>query len=189
VITSDVHRQFGPDIIFDAHNIPFKNDTFNLVIAGQVLEHTMKPWIVASEIQRVLKVGGFAHIETPVNFPFHAHPYDFYRFTYTGLRSLFDECAVEKSFVTEGNASSVAVMNSELLINTFSNRYARQIALFTARLLFGWIKYLDADPKDDVKNIRRLSIPKGIGFTFKFDGIKRTPKQLLSEYYSIAQKK
>ena len=186
VITSDVHRQFKPDIIFDAHNISFKNNTFNLVIAAQVLEHTMQPWVVASEIQRVLKPLGMAHIETPVNFPYHAHPYDFYRFTYTGLRSLFDKCNVQKSFVTEGNANSVAVMNSELLINFFSNKYLRRIALFTARILFGWIKYLDADTKDGIKNIRRLAIPKGIGFSFQFDGIQRTPKELLDEYYEVA---
>jgi hypothetical protein len=79
-------------------------------------------------------------------------------------------------------------MNSELFINFFANRYLRQVALFTTRILFGWIKYLDVDPKSNVKNIRRLAIPKGIGFTFQFDGIKRTPKQLLEEYYLIASK-
>ena len=189
VITSDVHRQFAPDIIFDAHAIPFKNDTFNLVIAGQVLEHTMKPWVVASEIERVLKPMGMAHIETPVNFPFHAHPYDFYRFTFTGLRSLFSHCNVQKSFVTEGNGSTVAVMNSELLINFFSNRYLRQIALVTSRILFSWFKYFGNDAKDSVKNIRRLAIPKGIGFTFQFDGRKRSSKELLMEYYEIAKHK
>lgn len=189
VITSDVHRQFKPDIIFDAHHIPFKNATFNLVIAGQVLEHTMKPWVVASEIQRVLIPMGIAHIETPVNFPFHAHPYDFYRFTYTGLRSIFDRCKVQKSFVTEGNASTVALMNSELFINSFSNKYLRRVALFFSRFFWGWLKYFDNDFKDNVKNIRRLAIPKGIGFTFQFDGVQRTPKQLLEEYYSIASRK
>ena len=169
--------------------MPFKNDTFNLVIAGQVLEHTMKPWVVASEIERVLKPMGMAHIETPVNFPFHAHPYDFYRFTFTGLRSLFSQCNVQKSFVTEGNGSTAAVMNSELLINFFSNRYLRQMALVTSRILFSWLKYLGSDAKDSVKNIRRLAIPKGIGFTFQYDGKKRSPKELLMEYYEIAKHK
>jgi hypothetical protein len=163
VITSDVHRQYSPDIVFDAHEIPFKNDLFDLVIAGQVLEHTMKPWIVASEIQRVLKVNGLAHIETPLNFPYHSHPYDFYRFTYTGLRSIFDHCSVLKSFVTEGNASTVAVMCSEFIVNKFQSKYARMMALFVTRYLFFWIKYFDNEKLDSVKSIRSLAIPKGIG--------------------------
>ncbi len=188
VITSDVHRQFGPDIIFDAHHIPFKDNVFHLVIAGQVLEHTMQPWVVANEIQRVLKPMGLAHIETPVNFPYHAHPYDFYRFTYTGLRSLFHKCNVQKSFVTEGNASSVAVMNSDFLISLFKQKFLRKLSLFVARILFGWIKYLDKDSKDNINSVRRLAIPKGIGFTFQFDNIKRSPKDLLLEYYEILNK-
>ncbi|MCZ2222883.1 MAG: class I SAM-dependent methyltransferase [Chitinophagales bacterium] len=185
VVTSDVHRLFKPDIIFDAHSIPYADNTFSLIIAGQVLEHTMKPWIVANEMQRVIKKDGYMHIETPVNFPYHAHPYDFYRFTFTGLRSLFGKCSVYKSFVTEGNASAAAVLNSEFLINLFSNKYLRAGALFAARFLFGWMKYFDADNKDNIKNHRRLASPKGIGITFKYDGIQRTDKDLLQEYYAI----
>jgi hypothetical protein len=189
VLTSDVHRQYSPDIVFDAHAIPFNNDQFDLVIAGQVLEHTMKPWIVASEIQRVLKVNGLAHIETPLNFPYHAHPYDFYRFTYTGLRSIFDHCSVLKSFVTEGNASTVAVMCSEFIVSKFQSKYSRIIALFVSRYLFFWMKYFDNEKLDSVKSIRSLAIPKGIGFTFQFDGKQRSPKELLEEYYQIAARK
>ncbi|MBX2932311.1 MAG: methyltransferase domain-containing protein [Chitinophagaceae bacterium] len=185
VVTSDVHCLFSPDIVFDAHSIPYADKTFDLIIAGQVLEHTMKPWIVAEEMQRVIKLEGYIHIETPVNFPYHAHPYDFYRFTYTGLRSLFNKCSVYKSFITEGNASAAAVLNSEFVINLFSNKYLRAGALFAARFLFGWMKYFDTDNKDNIKNLRRLASPKGIGITFKYDGIQRTDKELLNEYYSI----
>lgn len=185
VVTSDVHCLFKPDIVFDAHAIPYANNTFDLIIAGQVLEHTMKPWIVAAEMQRVIKQNGYIHIETPVNFPYHAHPYDFYRFTYTGLRSLFNKCSVHKNFITEGNASAAAVVNSELFINLFSNKYARAICLFFTRFLFGWLKYLDNDKQDTISHIRKLASPKGIGFTFKYDGIERTDKELLKEYYTI----
>jgi hypothetical protein len=34
VITSDVHNTFKPDLIFDGHSIPFKDCTFDLVLAA-----------------------------------------------------------------------------------------------------------------------------------------------------------
>ena len=71
-----------------------------MVLAAQVIEHTMNPWKFCTELQRVTKTGGLLQIEAPQNYPYHAEPYDFFRFTFTGLRSLFPECEVEKSSIT-----------------------------------------------------------------------------------------
>ena len=43
VITSDVHNEFKPDYIFDGHFIPFADGCFDLVLAAQVIEHTINP--------------------------------------------------------------------------------------------------------------------------------------------------
>lgn len=54
------------DIIFkvaDAHKLPFKQASFDLVICTEVLEHVVNPEQVVSEIERVLKPGGAAIIE------------------------------------------------------------------------------------------------------------------------------
>lgn len=47
----------------DAHNLPFDDDTFDLVICAEVLEHVLEPEKVVAEIKRVLTKKGSAIIE------------------------------------------------------------------------------------------------------------------------------
>lgn len=183
VINSDVHLLFKPDIVFDAHEIPFKNESFDLVIASQVLEHTFKPWKVAKEIERVVKVNGEILIEVPFNFQYHSPPYDFFRFTFTGLRSLFANSALISYEAPEGKAATIASMNSSFLIELFSNRLLRIIALFISRILFGLIKYIDLLYSS--KSLKSTILPKGIVMLFKKDGVKRNNIILLEDYYNL----
>lgn len=183
VITSDVHDGFGPDYIFDGHFIPFADNSFDAVLASQVIEHTINPWKFCQELQRVTKMGGLLQIEAPQNFPYHAEPFDFFRFTFTGMRSLFPKCTVLKAEITEGNASNVAVTLSNYIINTSSTKMIRRGWLFITRILFGWMKYLDK--LQPIPNRRTVSMPKGYAFTFKKDNIIREPKDLLNEFYNL----
>ncbi|NQX86243.1 MAG: class I SAM-dependent methyltransferase [Flavobacteriaceae bacterium] len=186
LITSDIHSQFKPDIVFDSHQIPFANESFDLVIAGQVLEHTFKPWEVAKEIERVVKTSGNILIEVPFNFPYHSPPYDFFRFTFTGLRSLFTKCSLKEYEVAEGKASTIAVFNSQFLIESFSSRIIRMLMLFIGRILFGWIKYLDLLNKKTT--IRSIAMPKGFSMIFQKDNIKRKNNDLLSDFFLLKNK-
>lgn len=183
VITTDVHATFKPDYIFDGHYIPFENACFDLVLAAQVIEHTLHPWLFCEELQRVTKINGFLQIEAPQSFPYHAEPYDFFRFTFTGMRSLFRECAVVTSEITEGNAANVAVTVSNFFINTSSTRWIRSAWLFVTRLTLGWMKYLDR-PKVSLTR-RSVSMPKGYAFTFQKDSQPRSSKDLLTEFYQL----
>lgn len=181
VIASDVHIQFAIDVVLDGHEIPFKEEVFDLVLAAQVIEHTLKPWLFASEIFRVTKTGGYIQIEAPQNYPYHGQPYDFYRFTFTGLRSLFSKCSLHKATITEGNASTVAITNANFIVNASSNKYYRQMALLTTRFLFGWMKYLD-----NLKLTQRtVSSPKGFAMTFLKDNKERTTDELFEEFYKL----
>lgn len=183
VITSDVHNEFIPDVIFDGHNIPFEDGTFDLVFAAQVIEHTLNPWEFCSECQRVTKIGGLMQIEAPQNYPYHAAPYDFFRFTYTGFISLFKDCDVIDVEITEGNASMVAVTISDYLINTSSNKYLRRFFLFITRISLGWLKYLDKF--QNKINKRTVSSPKGFAFTFMKSGKEKDINTVLEEYYKL----
>jgi len=183
VIASDVHNEFKPDYIFDGHSIPFANNCFDLVLAAQVIEHTINPWQFSQELQRVTKLGGLLQIEAPQTFPYHAEPYDFFRFTFTGMRSLFPKCQVLRTEITEGNAAMVAVTISNYIINTSSIRFIRSGLLLITRLLLGWIKYLDR--LQPVLNRRTVSMPKGYAFTFKKDELQRKSVDLLNEFYEL----
>ncbi|WP_395053488.1 class I SAM-dependent methyltransferase [Flavobacterium sp.] len=181
VITSDVHTQFAIDVVLDGHEIPFKDEVFDLVLAAQVIEHTLKPWVFASEIFRVTKTNGYIQIEAPQNYPYHGQPYDFFRFTFTGLRSMFSKCKLYNAVITEGNASTIAITNANFIVNASSNRYYRQIALFITRFMFGWMKYLD-----NLKLTQRtVSSPKGFAMTFLKDNKERNSDELFEEFYKL----
>lgn len=47
----------------DAHALPFNNNSFDLVVCAEVLEHVLKPEQVLDEIKRVLRKDGTAIIE------------------------------------------------------------------------------------------------------------------------------
>lgn len=59
-------KKYYPKIKFqvsDAHKIPYKNESFNIITCTEVLEHVDDPKTVLLEIRRVLKKDGFAIIE------------------------------------------------------------------------------------------------------------------------------
>ena len=59
----------------DALNLSFDDNTFDLLISVEVIEHVGRPEQMIEEIQRVLKPGGFALITFPsLDFPFTYDP-------------------------------------------------------------------------------------------------------------------
>ena len=55
----------SPLIIGDAHDLPFKDRTFNFILALDVIEHLKKPEVFLKEIKRVLQKNGYLLISTP----------------------------------------------------------------------------------------------------------------------------
>lgn len=181
-VTSDVHLQYGVDLVLDAHNIPFANETFDIVLAQQVLEHCIRPWQVAEEFERVVKKDGLIQIEVPFCFPYHSAPYDFYRYTYSGLRSLFRLCKVKDLTVPEGPFSSIAIAISTALTESSNNRYIRIFWLTVSRILLWPFKYFDIFIGKKVKN--KMSLPKGFTLTFEKDSIHKSDELLISQIRS-----
>lgn len=186
VITSDVHMQFRPDVVFDVHAIPFPNDFFHLVIAAQVIEHTMRPWVAAKEMERVCTKQGVLQIEVPFAFPYHAAPYDFFRFTFTGMRSLFPSCQVVDYKATEGPFSAAAVVNAQALIEVSSISRVRQLMVVIGRLIFFWLKFLDR--RRDGRRLSDFIMPKGYYITFLKDGVSRTDSECLRDFDLLSRK-
>ena len=61
----------------DVRSLPYPDDTFDVVIAVEVLEHIPDPEVGLSEAMRVLKPGGYAITALPVQLPLMMHLYDF----------------------------------------------------------------------------------------------------------------
>lgn len=74
-----------PSVFCDAGSLPFCENSFNTVIALEVLEHLKAPSAAIQEIARVLKPGGHAVITIPFLYPVHDAPHDYQRYTVFGL--------------------------------------------------------------------------------------------------------
>jgi len=66
------------DYVSDIVNIPVENDSFDVIICTEVLEHVPDPIIAIKEMSRILKPGGIILITTPLGSHIHQEPYHFY---------------------------------------------------------------------------------------------------------------
>lgn len=80
------------DIVGDAHKLStyFKDDEqFDIIYSSACFEHFAMPWVVATEIAKLLKVGGIIFVETHFSFIAHERPWNFFQFSDMGLKTLF----------------------------------------------------------------------------------------------------
>jgi SAM-dependent methyltransferase len=93
--------------------LPFVEESFDTVLCTEVLEHVADPGAVVREMARVLKPGGYVITTTPLYFPIHEAPYDFFRYTPYGLRYLFERAGFKivelRSMATGSRLVSVAI--------------------------------------------------------------------------------
>jgi SAM-dependent methyltransferase len=82
------------DVTGDAHKLSSyfnEEDKFDIIYSSSCFEHFAMPWIVATEIAKLLKVGGIVLIETHFSFSSHERPWNFFQFSDMALRVLFSE--------------------------------------------------------------------------------------------------
>ena len=89
LVGTDIYASPYTQVISDAHQLPFLNESFDGVWIQAVLEHVLDPPAVVDEIHRVLKPGGIVYADTPFIQQVHEQAYDFTRFTLSGHRWLF----------------------------------------------------------------------------------------------------
>lgn len=83
--------------------IPAPNDSFDVVLAGNVLEHVRKPWLWLPELSRVARPGGFVVLISPISWEYHEAPIDCWRVYPDGLRGLCEEAALTPLIATFGS--------------------------------------------------------------------------------------
>lgn len=82
------------DFLADAHALPFRTATFDLVIAYAVLEHLSNPFLAAAAVARVLKPGGVFFGTVSQGEPFHA---SYFHHTAWGLAEVLESAGFELS--------------------------------------------------------------------------------------------
>ena len=66
-------RGIGPDVLVDAHRLPFKDGVFDMYYSNSVYEHLTSPLTAVIEAKRVLRKGGVFWGSTAFMYGFHDH--------------------------------------------------------------------------------------------------------------------
>jgi len=140
---SDVVASADVDLVCDGHDLPFQDDSLDLVVITQVLEQVLDPQRVVDEIGRVLRPGGVVVATTPFMEQVHMGAHDFQRFTDLGHRWLF-RCYDEIERGNCSGAGSALLWSIEFFARSLCPSYRTAlIASGLVRLTLFWIKYAD----------------------------------------------
>lgn len=87
------------NFISDIYLLPIKNSCVDAILFTQVLEHVKYPFQVVKELFRILKPRGKLFLTAPQGWGIHQPPYDYFRFTYYGLKFLFEDAGFKINFI------------------------------------------------------------------------------------------
>jgi SAM-dependent methyltransferase len=88
-VNCDYSAMRGPvAFISSAVHLPVLDASFDSILCTEVLEHVPDPMATWREFHRVLRPGGRVLLSTPMYWPPHELPFDFYRYPEHGLRWL-----------------------------------------------------------------------------------------------------
>ena len=131
-------------VVANLERLPFQDESLAGLLNLAVLEHARRPETQVAEMRRVLKPGGRALCFVPFIQGFHASPYDYQRYTKSGLSELFREFEILDLRVGSGPTSGLLWIAQEWLAMVLSLGSMR---LYRVLLPLTWIlsplKYLD----------------------------------------------
>ena len=90
----DYYAGNNVDVVGDVHKLSSyfgADEKFDIIYSSACFEHFAMPWIVATEIAKLLKVDGLVFVETHFSFSSHERPWHFFQFSDMALRVLFSE--------------------------------------------------------------------------------------------------
>lgn len=109
----------APDHYYDGRTLPFPDGSFEGVICTQVLEHVPDPGLLLAEMYRVLKPGGRLILSLPFVWQEHEVPYDFFRYTCFGTKSLLKQAGFEIGDLIKvtGTIETLAVLINSYIVH------------------------------------------------------------------------
>ena len=117
-VTIDIDPLRNPDIVADAHSLPFKDGEFEYVLCTEVLEHLKNPVVAIKEMKRVLTEGGMVILTTRFVYPIHDSPNDYWRFTKYGLLELFNDWEIVELRAETKAFSTIGVLLQRIAFQT-----------------------------------------------------------------------
>lgn len=143
LIESDAAVGERTQLICDAHDLPFRDESLDAVIVQAVLEHVVDPPRVVAEIRRVLRDGGLVYADTPFMQQIHGREFDFTRYSRLGHRRMFNAFREIDSGITCGPGMALAWSAYYFALSFFANGKLRAAVAGLCRLSLFWLKYFD----------------------------------------------
>lgn len=136
-LTYDVDPARKPDIVGDAHALPFDSESFECILCTEVLEHLKDPRKAITEMNRVLAPNGYLILTTRFVYPIHDSPTDYWRFTEYGLRELFQGWNIIELVPETEAFSTLAVLSQRIAFQTKlrANSMLKLVLLMVAAVL------------------------------------------------------
>ncbi len=90
----DLYEGENVDVAGDAHRLSeYFDKKFDFIFSLVVFEHLAMPWVVAEEMIKLLKPGGYIYVATHYAFSSHERPWHFFQFSEQALKCLFPKAA------------------------------------------------------------------------------------------------
>ena len=76
------------------YSFAIPDESYDVVISAQVIEHVRRPWRWLREVARVTRVGGLVITINPVSWIYHEAPIDCWRIYPEGMRALYEDASL-----------------------------------------------------------------------------------------------
>ena len=141
----DIFAYENVDVVCDIENLPFRDNSVDIILNMAVLEHVPNPQRVIDEIYRVLKPNGIVYTAFPFMQGFHASPYDFTRVTQEGIKVLHKEFELIETDLFGGPTSGMLWIFQEwiAILFSFGNKHLHLGVYLIVMCLTFPLKYLD----------------------------------------------
>lgn len=147
--------------IEDPYCFPIPDDTYDIVLSGQVIEHVQEIWKWMEELKRIVKSKGVIFTINPVSWPFHEAPLDCWRIFPSGIEAIakYSNLEVVKClFESEEKNQLLENDRSALLVPGRSYNYANSPKKIER--ILKWNRFLHFFPKV----IHDLKIPIEVSY-------------------------
>ena len=162
----------GPNVDIVPKNVykwkEIADNSYDVVISGQVLEHAEFFWVTVAEMVRVLRPEGLLCIVVPRGFVRHRYPVDCYRFDADGMVAIARYCNI----IPLHASCNLAPVGGSL--NWYSNEEAHTMLI--ARKPQDWKSLLDVDKyifeEPDVQSLTTGFVPCSMFLRLTYLNIK-----------------
>lgn len=119
-------------IVTDPYKIPMADGSADVVLSGQMLEHSELFWLTFQEKVRILKDDGFIIMIAPSRGEIHKYPVDCYRFypdAYAALAKYTNSILID-CWMDDGQWGD--------LVGVFIKSYRKGFSRFDTNTIMGW---------------------------------------------------